>query len=57
MLHQRPDVFLVPSRFAKHVMVVTDLTARDEGPVKSAVELAWRLQKRTDVDCGGELGG
>lgn len=45
---QHPDVFSVPTRFAKHMMVVADLSAADdvavEDAVEDAVEAAWRLQ-------------
>jgi len=44
LLRQYPDVFSVPSRFAKHMMVVADLTAGDDGAVEDAVTAAWRLQ-------------
>lgn len=44
LLHQHPSVFSVPSRFAKHMMVVADLAAGDDGAVEDAVESAWRLQ-------------
>ena len=44
LLHQHPDVFSVPPRFAKHMMVVADLGAGDDGAVEDAVESAWRLQ-------------
>ena len=44
LLRQHPDVFSVPSRFTKHMMVVTDLAAGDDGAVEDAVESAWRLQ-------------
>ena len=38
LLHQHPDVFSVPPRFAKHMMVVADLDAGDDGAVGYAVE-------------------
>jgi hypothetical protein len=44
LLHQYPDVFSVPPRFAKHMMVVADLAAGDDGAVEDAVAAAWRLQ-------------
>jgi hypothetical protein len=44
LLHQHPDVFTVPSRFAKHMMVVADLHAGDDDAVEDAVVAAWRLQ-------------
>jgi hypothetical protein len=47
LIHQHPDVFSVPTRFAKHMMVIADLDAGDDGAVEDAVESAWRLQTRT----------
>ena len=44
LLHQHPGVFSVPPRFAKHMMVVADLAAGDDGAVEDALESAWRLQ-------------
>jgi hypothetical protein len=57
LLHQHPDVFSVPNRFAKHMMVVADLDAGNDGAVEDAVESAWRLQTEGDVDSGGDHGG
>jgi hypothetical protein len=57
LLHRHPDVFSVPSRFTKHMMVVADLAAGDDGAVEDAVESAWRLQANDDVDAGGEQDG
>jgi hypothetical protein len=57
LLHQHPDVFSVPSRFSKHMMVVADLAAGDDGAVEDAIESAWRLQANDDVDAGGEQDG
>ena len=53
LLHQHPDVFSVPSRFAKHMMVVVDIAAGDDGAVEHAVESAWRLQAQPYADYGG----
>lgn len=44
LLRQHPDVFSVPARFAKHMMVVADLDAGDDGAVEDAVGSAWQLQ-------------
>jgi hypothetical protein len=44
LLHQHPDVFAVPARFARHMMVVADLDAGDDDAVEDAVVAAWRLQ-------------
>jgi hypothetical protein len=44
LLHQHPDAFSVPARFLRHMMVVADLAAADDGAVEDAVVSAWRLQ-------------
>jgi hypothetical protein len=44
LLQQYPDVFSMPARFAKHMMVVADLASGDDGAVEDAVNAAWRLQ-------------
>ncbi len=49
LLHQYPEVFSVPPRFAKHMMVIADLDAGDDGAVEDAVTSAWRLQTEDDV--------
>ncbi len=57
LLHQHPDVFSVPPRFAKHMMVVADLAAGNDGAVEDAVESAWRLQADHEADSGLEHRG
>lgn len=57
LLHQHPDVFSVPTRFAKHMMVVADLSAGNDGAVEDAVESAWRHQSQGELETGGEQGG
>lgn len=57
LLQQHPDVFSVPTRFTKHMMVVADLEAEESGAVEDAVESAWRLQRQSYVDSGGDKGG
>jgi hypothetical protein len=57
LLHQHPDAFSVPTRFARHMMVVADLGAGDDGAVEDALEYAWRLQSQAAPDAGGEQGG
>lgn len=44
LMRQAPAVFSAPGRFAKHMMVVADLAAGDDGAVEDAVGSAWRLQ-------------
>ena len=34
----------MPPRFAKHMIVVADLEAGDDGAVEDAVTSAWRMQ-------------
>lgn len=48
LLHQHPDVFSVPSRFTKHMMVVANLAAGDDDAVTDAVASAWHLQAGGD---------
>lgn len=50
LLHQHPEVFSVPSRFTKHMMVVADLDAANDGAVEDAVESAWLLQTHGSVE-------
>jgi len=45
LVEQHPEVFTVPRRFVKHMMVVADLTAADDGAVEDALEAAWSLQR------------
>lgn len=44
LVRQHPEAFSVPRRFAKHMMVVVDLTVADDGAIEDAVSSAWRLQ-------------
>ncbi len=53
LLHQHPDVFSVPARFAKHMMVVATIDAGDDDAVEDAVGSAWRLQAHGDLGSGG----
>ena len=48
LTRQHPGVFSVPARFAKHMIVVADLDAEDDGAVEDAVASAWRLQTSPD---------
>ena len=58
LLHQHPEVFCVPPRFAKHMIVVADLAAGDDGAVEDAVTSAWRMQaENIDDGSGGRPGG
>ena len=42
-----PDTFSVPARFIKHMMVVADLAAGEDGAIEDALVAAWKLQRRT----------
>jgi hypothetical protein len=53
VIQQHPDAFSVPTRFAKHMMIVADLDADHDGAVKDAVESAWRLQTQGELNTGG----
>ena len=44
LLRDHPNVFTVPPRFEKHMMVVADLAAGDDGAVEDALEAAYVLQ-------------
>ena len=45
ILRQHPATFSVPTRWAKHMMVVADLAAGDAGAIEDALEKAWDLQR------------
>jgi hypothetical protein len=45
LLRQFPETFSVPARYAKHMMVIADLTRGDAGAIEDALEEAWRLQR------------
>ena len=44
LVHSFPETFSVPTRFAKHMMVVADLAAGNADAVEDAVIGAWELQ-------------
>src|ERR1700729_2881129 len=48
ILRQHPATFGVPTRWAKHMMVVADLAAGDAGAIEDALEKAWELQRGAD---------
>lgn len=48
MLRQFPATFSVPNRFTKHMMVVADLAAGEEGAIEDALISAWELQRAAD---------
>jgi hypothetical protein len=39
-----PETFSVPTRFAKHMMIVADLDGGDAGAIEDALIAAWQLQ-------------
>jgi hypothetical protein len=45
MVRQHPATFSVPTRWAKHMMVVADLASGDAGAIEDALEKAWELQR------------
>lgn len=45
LLRQFPETFSVPTRFAKHMMVVADIASGDAGAIEDAIEAAWQLQR------------
>ena len=48
MLRQFPGTFSVPARYARHMMLVADLTNGDAGAIEDALEAAWQLQRSAD---------
>jgi len=44
LLQSFPETFLVPKRFAKHMMVVADLENGNADAIEDAVIAAWELQ-------------
>jgi hypothetical protein len=48
ILRQHRATFSVPTRWAKHMMVVADLAAGDAGAIEDALEKAWDLQRGAD---------
>lgn len=44
LLHSFPETFSVPSRFAKHMMIVADLEHGNADAIEDAVIAAWELQ-------------
>lgn len=48
LVHDFPETFSVPSRFAKHMMLVADLPAGDADAIEEALFAAWELQRASD---------
>src|ERR1700677_4563346 len=48
ILRQFPGTFSVPTRYAKHMMVVADLASGEADAIENALETAWRLQRDAD---------
>lgn len=48
ILQQFPATFSVPTRYAKHMMVVADVARGDAGAIEEAIEAAWQLQRSAD---------
>jgi hypothetical protein len=47
LLRSFPDTFSVPTRFAKHMMVVADIERGDPDAIEDALIAAWELQSGT----------
>ncbi len=47
LLQSFPETFSVPTRFAKHMMIVADLEHGNPDAVEDAVVAAWELQSST----------
>ncbi len=45
LLRQFPGTFSVPSRYARHMMIVADFRAGDADAIEQALEAAWYLQR------------
>ena len=45
VVRQFPATFSIPSRFARHMMVVADLAAGGDGAIEDALAAAWQLQR------------
>jgi hypothetical protein len=48
MLRQFPATFSVPTRYAKHMMIVADFGTGDAGAIEDALIAAWQLQRGAD---------
>jgi hypothetical protein len=44
-VRQFPHTFSIPSRYARHMMMVADLARGDPGAIEDALEAAWHLQR------------
>jgi hypothetical protein len=44
LLHSFPETFSVPTRFAKHMMIVADLEKGNPDAIEDAILGAWELQ-------------
>jgi hypothetical protein len=48
IVRQHPATFSVPTRWAKHMMVVADLASGDAEAIEDALEKAWELQRSAE---------
>jgi hypothetical protein len=48
ILRHHPATFSVPTRYAKHMMVVANLADGDAAAIEDALEKAWQLQRDAD---------
>lgn len=45
LVREHPQLFSVPRRFEKHMMVVADLSRGQDVAIEDAVRSAWQLQR------------
>jgi hypothetical protein len=48
MLRHFPGTFSVPTRYAKHMMIVADIASGDADAIEDALLAAWHLQRTAD---------
>lgn len=48
LLQESPATFSSPREFARHMMIVADLTVGDPELIEDAIEAAWQLQRSAD---------
>jgi len=48
LVSQHPETFIVPARFAEHMMIVAELRDGGRPAIEDAIDAAWQLQRRAD---------
>jgi hypothetical protein len=48
LLRDFPSTFSVPTKYARHMMIVADIEHGDEVAIENALESAWLLQRSAD---------